>query len=141
MAFHPERSEGSAFLPWALVAALVMPSSVLAQGEDKELDTPYVPTPQAVVNRMLELAEVKSGDTVEIETLITSSPKRLEDAGDRGLSDRLVDDDTERAVFVVLADVDERMGKVRIGHAWHGDQEVVGQADPAVAHATAPFAR
>ncbi|HEX4798522.1 MAG TPA: methyltransferase domain-containing protein [Burkholderiales bacterium] len=41
-----------------------MPSSALAQGEDKELDTPYVPTPQAVVNRMLELAQVKPGDTV-----------------------------------------------------------------------------
>src|ERR1051326_3871321 len=26
---------------------------------------------------------VKSGDTVEIETLITNSPKRLEEAGDR----------------------------------------------------------
>jgi len=64
MACHPERSEGFAFLLWALVAALVMPPSVLAQGEDKELDTPYVPTPQAVVDRMLELAEVKRGDTV-----------------------------------------------------------------------------
>ncbi len=41
-----------------------MPSSVLAQGVDKELDTPYVPTPQAVVERMLELAQVKPGDTV-----------------------------------------------------------------------------
>jgi SAM-dependent methyltransferase len=41
-----------------------MPSSVLAQGADKELDTPYVPTPQAVVDRMLELAQVKPGDTV-----------------------------------------------------------------------------
>jgi hypothetical protein len=41
-----------------------MPSSVLAQGVDKELDTPYVPTPQAVVDRMLELAQVKPGDTV-----------------------------------------------------------------------------
>jgi hypothetical protein len=39
-----------------------MPSSVLAQGEDKELDTPYVPTPQVVVDRMLELAQVRSGD-------------------------------------------------------------------------------
>src|SRR6266446_8644184 len=72
MACHPEPfaalegklREGSAFLLWALVAALVMPSSVVAQGVDKELDTPYVPTPQAVVDRMLELAQVKSGDTV-----------------------------------------------------------------------------
>src|SRR6266851_821490 len=72
MACHPEPfaalegklREGSAFLLWALVAALVMPSSVVAQGVDKELDTPYVPTPQAVVDRMLELAQVKPGDTV-----------------------------------------------------------------------------
>jgi SAM-dependent methyltransferase len=49
----------------ALVAALLCGSmSLLAQGQDKEFDTPYVPTPQAVVNRMLELAEVKPGDTV-----------------------------------------------------------------------------
>ena len=30
----------------------------------KELDTPYVPTPQRVVDRMLELAQVKPGETV-----------------------------------------------------------------------------
>jgi hypothetical protein len=35
---------------------------VLAQDELKELDTPYVPTPQVVVDRMLDLAQVKSGD-------------------------------------------------------------------------------
>jgi len=38
--------------------------SALAQDAVKELDTPYVPTPQAVVDRMLELAQVKSGETV-----------------------------------------------------------------------------
>ncbi len=72
MARHPESfdfaqdklREGSAFLLRVLVAALVMPSSALAQGVDKELDTPYVPTPQVVVERMLELAQVKPGDTV-----------------------------------------------------------------------------
>src|SRR2546430_11572923 len=56
LARHPESfdfaqdklREGSAFLLRVLAAALVMPSSVLAQGVDKELDTPYVPTPQAV---------------------------------------------------------------------------------------------
>jgi len=35
-----------------------------AQDAGKELDTPYVPTPQAVVERMLELAQVKAGETV-----------------------------------------------------------------------------
>jgi len=63
-ACHSVRSGGPAFLLGVFVAAFVLPSSALAQGEDKELDTPYVPTPQAVVDRMLELAEVKPGDTV-----------------------------------------------------------------------------
>jgi len=50
----------------ALVAALLLPSSALAQwlGPQPELDTPYVPTPQAVVEKMLDLAQVKPGDTI-----------------------------------------------------------------------------
>jgi len=35
-----------------------------AQDSLKELDTPYVPTPQVVVDRMLELAQLKAGETV-----------------------------------------------------------------------------
>lgn len=47
-------------------AALVLagPFTAFAQLADKELDTPYVPTPQAVVERMLALARVRPGDTV-----------------------------------------------------------------------------
>ena len=37
---------------------------VPAQVQEKDLDTPYVPTPQVVVNRMLELAQIKPGETV-----------------------------------------------------------------------------
>jgi len=49
----------------ALVAVLLFCSrSALAQAQDKELDTPYVPTPQAVVDRMLDIAQVKAGDVV-----------------------------------------------------------------------------
>jgi SAM-dependent methyltransferase len=49
----------------ALFAAFLFgQTSPLAQGQEKELETPYVPPQQAVVNRMLELAEVKPGDTV-----------------------------------------------------------------------------
>jgi len=48
----------------ALAAALAVPAGLLAQQPYKELDTPYVPTPQVVVNRMLELAKVKPGETV-----------------------------------------------------------------------------
>jgi methyltransferase family protein len=46
---------------WFLAAALLSVHA-RAQGMEKELDTPYVPTPQAVVDRMLELAKVRSGD-------------------------------------------------------------------------------
>jgi SAM-dependent methyltransferase len=49
--------------PIALAIALLSPDAS-AQEWQKELDTPYVPTPQAVVDRMLELAQVKAGETV-----------------------------------------------------------------------------
>jgi SAM-dependent methyltransferase len=49
----------------ALVATLVaLPYRAAGQGEEKELDAPYVPTPQVVVDHMLELAGVKPGDRV-----------------------------------------------------------------------------
>lgn len=55
------RTIGVAVLAVTLVA---LPYRAAAQLEGKELDTPYVPTPQGVVDRMLELAAVKSGDRV-----------------------------------------------------------------------------
>jgi SAM-dependent methyltransferase len=45
-----------------LALALAAPPTVLAQLPEKELDTPYVPTPQVVVERMLDMAGVKAGD-------------------------------------------------------------------------------
>ena len=53
---------GVVVLAGALVAALSCGAA--AQSEQKDLDTPYVPTPQVVVDRMLELAAVKPGDRV-----------------------------------------------------------------------------
>ncbi len=50
-------------LAW-VAAVLVCPCTVIAQGQGKELDTPYVPTPQAVVDKMLDMAQVKAGDVV-----------------------------------------------------------------------------
>jgi SAM-dependent methyltransferase len=50
--------------PVAWLAAGLLSSSAFAQGLGKELDTPYVPTPQVVVDRMLDLAQLKSGETV-----------------------------------------------------------------------------
>lgn len=39
------------------------PRSTVAQAQEKEI-VPYVPTPQDVVDRMLEMAQVKKGDVV-----------------------------------------------------------------------------
>ena len=43
--------------------------------------------------------------------------------------DRPVDDDPKRTAFVVLADVDQRIGEIGIFQRRHGDQEIVGQID------------
>ncbi len=51
-------------LPIVTFALLSASGDALAQGQEKDLDTPYVPTPQVVVERMLELAQIKPGDTV-----------------------------------------------------------------------------
>jgi SAM-dependent methyltransferase len=47
-----------------LVGALLLCVPVAAQYEDGPGDVPYVPTPQPVVDKMLELAGVKAGDMV-----------------------------------------------------------------------------
>lgn len=47
-----------------VAAMLACPCAAIAQGQEKELDTPYVPTPQAVVDRMLDMAQVKASDMV-----------------------------------------------------------------------------
>lgn len=44
------------------IAAAIVPAALL--GEDKKPDVIYVPTPQPVVDKMLELAQVKKGDIV-----------------------------------------------------------------------------
>ena len=43
-------------LAW-VAAVLACLCAAVAQGQEKELDTPYVPTPQAVVDRMLDMAQ------------------------------------------------------------------------------------
>ena len=50
-------------LAW-VAAVLACLCAAVAQGQEKELDTPYVPTPQAVVDRMLDMAQVKASDVV-----------------------------------------------------------------------------
>src|SRR5262249_3855350 len=46
------------------LAAALLSCGAFAQEFQKELDTPYVPTPSVVVHRMLELARVKPGEIV-----------------------------------------------------------------------------
>ena len=48
----------------AWLAAALVSANCFAQGWQKELDTPYVPTPQVVVDRMLDLAQLKAGEMV-----------------------------------------------------------------------------
>ena len=48
----------------AWLASATLSFNAFAQDGQKELDTPYVPTPQVVVDRMLELAQVRAGETV-----------------------------------------------------------------------------
>ncbi len=44
------------------LAAILFAAPFCARAQGPELDTPYVPTPQVVVDRMLDLAQVKAGD-------------------------------------------------------------------------------
>lgn len=52
------------FLRKFAVAAMLFAAPLAAGSAEQELDTPYVPTPQVVVDRMLELAQIKKGDMV-----------------------------------------------------------------------------
>jgi Methyltransferase domain len=59
------RARREPILATGLVAVLLFCCrAAFAQAQGKELDTPYVPTPQAVVDRMLDIAQVKAGDVV-----------------------------------------------------------------------------
>jgi hypothetical protein len=97
-------------LPIAAFALLSGPGHVAAQGQEKDLDTPYVPTPQVVVDRMLELAQIKPGDTVvdlgsgDGRIMITAAQRY----GARGfgveLNPRLVERSNEAAKTAGIAD-------------------------------------
>lgn len=51
--------------PVAVLAGFALALSVgAAQAQEVKLDVPYVPTPQEVVNKMLDMAKVKEGDMV-----------------------------------------------------------------------------
>ena len=94
----------------AFAALLFGSVNIPAQVQEKDLDTPYVPTPQVVVNRMLELAQIKPGDTVidlgsgDGRIMITAAQKY----GARGfgveLNPRLVQSSNEEAHRAGVAD-------------------------------------
>jgi hypothetical protein len=97
-------------LPIVAFALLSGPGDSAAQGQEKDLDTPYVPTPQVVVDRMLELAQIKPGDTVidlgsgDGRIMITAAQKY----GARGfgveLNPRLVESSNDAARSAGVAD-------------------------------------
>src|SRR5229473_7119022 len=67
-------------------AATLFVTGVMAQQAPTEAPHQLKPTPKTVAwgyydAKAAPALRVKSGDTVEIQTLITNSPKRLEDAG------------------------------------------------------------
>src|SRR5215471_754446 len=53
--------------------------------------------------------------------------KRLQQACQRALLDRQIDDDAECAVTVVLDHQDNGVGKARVAHAWRSDQQLTGK--------------
>jgi acetamidase/formamidase len=70
------------FQTWLLLLAL----SVCAQRADSQTQHALKPTPKTVAwgyydAKATPVLRVRSGDTAEIQTLITSTPKRLEEAG------------------------------------------------------------
>lgn len=49
---------------FSIVGLTALFALLSSQAIPRELDVPYVPTPQAVVDKMLEMAEVKNGDVL-----------------------------------------------------------------------------
>jgi hypothetical protein len=92
-----------------VLAALLAPVA-LAQDPEKELDTPYVPTPQAVVDRMLDLAQVKADDMVidlgsgDGRLVITAAQKYGAHGFGVELDPRLVQRSNESAARAGVAD-------------------------------------
>ena len=103
----------------ALFAALLF-CSAFAQAQDKELDTPYVPTPQAVVDRMLDIAQVKAGDVVidlgsgDGRIMITAAQRHGAKGFGVEIDPRLVQRSNEEARRLGIAD---RVKFLQIGRA------------------------
>jgi SAM-dependent methyltransferase len=98
---------GVAGLAWL---ALACPCTAVAQGQEKELDTPYVPTPQAVVDKMLDMAEVKAGELVvdlgsgDGRIMITAAQRHGAQGFGVDIDPRLVQSSNEEARRLGVAD-------------------------------------
>lgn len=60
--WRPDAARRSLLLATAGLAVFGTPPAWAQKGQAPKLDVPYVPTPQAVVNKMLEMGKVKKGD-------------------------------------------------------------------------------
>lgn len=58
------RARASAIIAANAVLSLMLAALLAEHALSRKLDVPYVPTPQPVVDRMLELADIKPGDVL-----------------------------------------------------------------------------
>ena len=96
--------------PVLLTVLLFCSCAAFAQAQEKELDTPYVPTPQAVVDRMLDMAQVKAGDMVidlgsgDGRIMITAAQRHGAQGFGVDIDPRLVQRSNEEARRLGIAD-------------------------------------
>lgn len=96
--------------PVLLTVLLFCSCAAFAQAQEKELDTPYVPTPQVVVDRMLDMAQVKAGDMVidlgsgDGRIMITAAQRHGAQGFGVDIDPRLVQRSNEEARRLGIAD-------------------------------------
>ncbi len=101
----------------------VRPTRAYRSISDVELDVPYVPTPQPVVEAMLKLAEVKKGDVVydlgcgDGRIVVTAAKKY----GVRGVGIDLDPDRIEDSKENIKKNKVEKLVTVRLGNALETD--------------------
>src|SRR2546427_10528740 len=89
---------------------LFSPRAAFAQAREKELDTLYVPTPQGVVDKMLDMAQVKAGDMVidlgsgDGRIMITAAQRHGAQGFGVDIDPRLVQRSNEEARRLGIAD-------------------------------------
>jgi protein-L-isoaspartate O-methyltransferase len=108
----------SASARWLLLLFLGLPAAVAAQPRYANKLAPFVPSPQRIVDRMLEMASVKPGETVydlgcgDGRVLITAAQRFNAKAVGIEISDKLVQQAQDRV---------ERLGLEKQVKVIHGD--------------------